>query len=347
MKMLDGYNRPALHSKKCARNKLLTPRQIMRTKKLKKFRNDYMTACIPAIRSSIYTLSWWGFLPMNLADLSPDNIGIVISEWSSGRAYHKLPDFLAHLSLPAQLKYCADRHRSYLGGIQHHYALDERFDTTEGTEQDGLRLIKLLLAYVKVRGGLAKYMLQASTNRPDLCGAVTKSLGGYQTWPLVDKGCPARICQFCGLCNVYSHFDHPTKPLRSNHIELSVQETYDDQFLTEDDGWEIINGTLINNFPIAWRCGWCGANLAVEPVRPFDFTASIIYDQIPSWFIGGQLDQFLKSGDNTDFYADLSAHDKHSIDEHDLLIVRRMLHRLWKGDVLIPTNTSIVQKKLN
>jgi len=330
--------------KKCARNKLLTPRQIMRTKKLKKFRNDYMTACIPAIRSSIYTLSWWGFLPMNLADLSPDNIGIVISEWSSGRAYHKLPDFLAHLSLPAQLKYCADRHRSYLGGIQHHYALDERFDTTEGTEQDGLRLIKLLLAYVKVRGGLAKYMLQASTNRPDLCGAVTKSLGGYQTWPLVDKGCPARICQFCGLCNVYSHFDHPTKPLRSNHIELSVQETYDDQFLTEDDGWEIINGTLINNFPIAWRCGWCGANLAVEPVRPFDFTASIIYDQIPSWFIGGQLDQFLKSGDNTDFYADLSAHDKHSIDEHDLLIVRRMLHRLWKGDVLIPTNTSIVQK---
>jgi len=329
---------------KCARNKLLTPRQIMRTKKLKKFRNDYMTACIPAIRSSVYTLSWWGFLPMNLKDLSPDNIGIVISEWSSGRAYHKLPLALSGLSLPAQLKLCADRHRSFLGGTQHHYALDENFDTTEGTEEDGLHLIKLLLAYVKFKGGLSAYMLEMARNRPDLCGAITKTCGGYQSWPLVDKGCPARICRFCGLCNVYSHFDHPTKPLRSKNPHLPLQETYDDDFLTEDDGWEIQNDKLINNYPIAWRCGWCGANLAVEPVHAFNEYIPIIYDQIPSWFIGGQLDQFLKSGDNTDFYSDLTALDRKSIDDHDMLIVKRMLHRLWKGDVLIPTNASIAQK---
>ena len=63
-------------------------------------------------------------------------------------------------------------------------------------------------------------------------------------------------------------------------------------------------------------------------------------DLIPSYYIGGLLEQLTKTN-ATDFYDDNYAEWKETIMQHDMSIVKRLLTTLYNGAVCIPTNTEL------
>jgi len=351
MNEVTGWLQPTNNFVRKQKNKLLTPRQLYRHKSVQKFVEDKRLTCMPAhrmINHQIKQIMRPTGGPIDMDSFNPKIFCQILAEWSEGRFDQTFPIAWKDKSNSERHKLLKHRYDHAVHPRDRYYIFNPE-STVSSTTSDMKEVeafVQFLMSAIKRKGGMTAYIKEAGYWRIDAMGGVQKELGFYRCWPDEEGGCPGRICQFCGVPNIYSRRDvkPASKPNRTTAKNLPKRDTYDNELLTEEMGWAEKDGVEYNEHPIAWRCRFCFADLSVMAVHSLYHNNYELIEQVIMHFIGGLLDQ-LKLIRVGDFYDDATHEDKSSIIEHDMAIAKRLLVRLWHGTITVPTSITSFELK--